>query len=219
MKLLTETLQKLVSTNLRIFYNFEFGEDFVVLETKKHTDDLNFRDLSRFALKSPNTFEFTTKIKKITRNTGTISIVYSIGDPVTTYWLANGENDLFYGLNTFATCELTGGFQPSEYLYIDDESRYISGDESGIIDGDNLTCKINIRAGFEFDPNKVRCLAKYIDYYNSYDDSVKKKCLILDQFYSDMSDDFKNSTNSLDDISTKYYVAKLANDPDILANY
>lgn len=203
MKLLHETLQKLTSNNLRIYYDFGFGEDYLVLESKDYIENSTHTDLSRFALRSPKSFDFKTKVTKTNFTMGNISISYAIGDPVTTDWLSTGQNKLFDGLNTFAVCELTGEFNPSK---------------SGYISGDNLMCRINIRSGFEFDPVKVNCLAKYINYYNSYSDLVDKKFLILDQLYSDMLEDFKNSTNSVDYISNKYYVAKLANNPDLLVD-
>lgn len=204
MKILSESLNQLIRENISVFYDFENGCQYFNFETLYNYDAPSHEDLDRLTFKSANNFIYDTKIVQENQSSGNVLFTFTLGDTITSNWLSNNNNSLFDGFNFFGICILKGQFVPYNY---------------GYISNNDLMCEIYTFSGFKFDPEKVKCLGSYVNFYNTYAGPTEKRHLILDQFYDDILADIKRSENSVDDMRAKLYAAKLANDPDILANY
>ena len=198
MTTLTESLHQLIRENINIFYDMNENGHFVELSVNDYIDFLPINDLNRFVLKPSENFHYETEIQIKCHNKAIATLTFNIGDKATTNWLTNGQNVLFEGLTHFATCKLSCQFDPNDY---------------GRIFGSDYTCKINVIPSFEFDIDKLRCFASYIDFYHYFDGPKEQKRIILNRFFSQMLADSNYSSKSLDQMREKICTAKLLNDP------
>lgn len=198
MENLRRSIKNLILSNLVLYDLRSYFEPELIFMAPATSGKVTELELGRYLLKLPSDCNYTTEYQNRPKNIHYTKISLEIGDCVSTSWLSNEPNVLFHGMHHFAKVYLC------EKLKLQ---------PCGDVKTEDMVCKVRFLSGISLNEEKVSCLVSYLNWFCGYNEDYVKKLYIIDNLYFHMRNDLKHQTNSVDELYSRLFIAKVMNDP------